>query len=414
MKMWDAADTIIVGNAFLNRGNVMDFAGLFANIASNYREKYLNLAQKFNPIQMPDPVKLPEPRPEVGTPDSPSAPVDDYTPSRDTVAAEKPDGAVTPNKTEGSETNATGESNQTGETGDTEAPAGDVPVERKPDGTYYYQRQAKLDYKLNLEFDLAAISRTVESIADGETTAIEELTAGGFGLHVGFDIKGSERVRTNMTEMDDTSRKHEVTKAKSRRAGMFAANSKDFAVKSFFKEASRVHRSLKEQSRGAHRTAVNKFAARFRLDNQFSFAHLQRFNVQTEQVASQSPDNVAGYVGSAGQVAETGSGQMMSAFFGAVDSYLGESEQAVLDKVTAFFDAAAEDLGFSGAMVEQARTHLTDTISGFFDRVETALAGMESRFVPQTEIPMPDVIPDPAVIEPLKPADMQDAQSLAT
>ncbi len=392
----------------------MDFAGFFANIASDYKEKYLDLAQKFNPVQMPDPIQAPnvhETKP-VEAPASPEAPVDEYTPSSDAVAAEKPDGAVTP------------QSNATGETNETNAPAGDVPtdevpVEQKPDGTYYYQRQAQLDYKLNLQFDLAAISRTVESIADGDTTAVEELTAGGFGLHVGFDIKGTERVRTNMTEMDDTSRKHEVTKAKSRRAGMFAANSRDFAVKSFFKEASRVHRSLKEHSRGAHRTAVNKFAARFRLDNQFSFAHLQRFNVQTEQVATQSPDNVAGYVSSAGQVAEAGSGNMMSAFFGAVDSYLGESEQAVLDKVTAFFDAAAEDLGFSGAMVEQARTHLTDTISGFFDRVETALAGMESRFVPPTDVPMPEVIPEPAVVEPavvepLKPADMVDAQSLAT
>jgi hypothetical protein len=148
------------------------------------------------------------------------------------------------------------------------------------------------------------------------------------------------------------------------------------------------------------------------MDTQFSFAHLQRFNVQTEQVAAARPGDVAGYVGSAGQVAEAGSGQMMSAFFGAVDSYLGESEQAILDKVTAFFDAAAEALGFSGAMVEQARTHLTDTISGFFDRVETALAGMEARFVPQVEIPIPEVIPDlPEIIDP-PVADLPQAADL--
>lgn len=377
----------------------MDFAGFFATIASNYREKYLSLAQQFNPPNMPAPIQQPEPTTPVSAPEAPTTPVDEYLPTGDPIPEKTTSSVVTP------------ENNQTNETN---APAGEVPVEQKPDGTYYYQRQARLDYQLNLEFDLAAITRTVESMADGDTEAIEEFAAAGFGLHVGFDIKGMQRVQTNVAELDDSARRHQLTEAKSRRAGRFAAQSRDFAVKSFFKEASRIHRSFNENASGTHRQAVNRFAARFRLDNQFSFAHLQRFNVQTEQVATQSPDNVANYVGSAGQVAEGGSGAMMTAFFDAVDAYLGESEQAILDKVTAFFDAAAEDLGFSGAMVEQARTHLTETISGFFDRVETAMAGMESRFVPQVGTPIPDVIPDPPADEPPEPADLQYRQALAT
>jgi len=376
----------------------MDIAGFFATIASNYREKYLNLAQRFTP-EMPVLTQQPEATTPVSAPEAPTTPVDEYLPTADPIPEKTPNSTTVP------------ENNQTNETN---APTGEIPVEQKPDGTYYYQRQARLDYQLNLQFDLAAITRTVENMAEGDTEAIEEFTAGGFGLHVGFDIKGIQRVRTNVAELDDPTRRHQLTEAKSRRAGQFAAQSRDFAVKSFFKEASRVHRSLNENASGTHRQTVSRFAARFRLDNQFSFAHLQRFNVQTERVASESPDNVANYVGSAGQVAEGGSGAMMTAFFDAVDAYLDDSEQAILDKVTAFFDAAAEDLGFSGAMVEQARTHLTDTISGFFDRVETAMAGMESRFAPQIETPIPDVVPEPPADELLKPADLQYRQALAT
>ncbi|MCD6249098.1 MAG: hypothetical protein J7J98_02040 [candidate division Zixibacteria bacterium] len=381
----------------------MDIAGFFTNIASSYREKYLNLAQRFSP-GMPTPTQQPEAPNVHGLReiDTPKAPIDEYLPTGDPVSKETPISTITPENKTSKPTN------------ETDTPTGEIPVEQKPDGTYYYQRQAQLDYQLNLKFDLATITRTIESIADGDTEAIEEFAAGGFGLHVGFDIKGIQRVRTNIAELDDPTRRHQLTEAKSRRAGQFAAQSRDFAVKSFFKEASRVHRSLNENASGKHRQTVSRFAARFRLDNQFSFAHLQRFNIQTERVADESPDNLPSYIGSAGQVAETGSGTMMTAFFDAVDAYLDDSEQAILDKVTAFFDAAAEDLGFSGAMVDQAREHLTGTIAGFFDRIETAMAGMESRFAPEISTPIPEVIPEPPANDPLKPADLEYSQALAT
>ena len=167
------------------QGCQMDIAGFFANIASSYKAKYISLAQQFNPISMPDPIQPPDLQAPVGEPEASGAPVDEYLPTADATSTETP-GTVTPNTSE--------IDRPTGE-----VPTSEVPVEQKPDGTYYYQRQARLDYQLNLEFDLAAISRTVESMAEGGSGSIEELVAGGFGLHVGFDIKGMQRVQTNMT-----------------------------------------------------------------------------------------------------------------------------------------------------------------------------------------------------------------------
>jgi len=226
-----------------------------------------------------------------------------------------------------------------------------------------------------------------------------------------------------MAEADDPGNRHQLTAASTRQASKFLFQSRDFALESFYSEASRIRRSLQESVRGTHRRAVNKFAARFRLDNRFSFAHLERFNVQTERITNDMPDEVANYVGSAGEIASKGSAEIMATFFDAVDSYLEDTEEAVLEKVTAFFDHAAEELGFSGAMVEQARAHLAGTIESFFGRADSAMAELETRFIPEPQVvsPMVETEPTELVIpatpqspEPYADAAAKDKYTLAT
>lgn len=389
----------------------MDISGFFATVANNFRDKYLDLAQQYQsmrPTTITQPVETP-------TQVTPSAPVDEYQPSGEvpTDTGEVPTGTgEVPVKSDlpitGEPPVAAGEQPvSTGGTTNADAPTAtdredlSVPIDQKPDGTYYYQRQARLDYKLDLRFNLGAMTQTIEKIADGESGSIEQFAAAAFGLEAGFDIRGVQRVRTNMIDADDPTRRHELTKAKEHHTSEFRAQSRDFKVRSFYDEATRLHRNLNESARGNHRQAVNQFALRYRLDNQFSFSQLQRFNTQTEQVAGEMPDAVGDYAVSAGNVAANGSPDMMATFFDAVDGYLNDSEAAILDKVTAFFDQAAEELGFSGAMVEQARTQLTESIEGFFDRVDQAVAQLEAKFVPEASIPViePDIAP------PLEPLD---------
>ena len=168
---------------------------------------------------------------------------------------------------------------------------------------------------------------------------------------------------------------------------------------SFYRESSRINSMLKESTRGAYKTAVSKFSARYRLDNRFSMAFAERFNAQTERVASDLPDEVANYVGSAGNVAAGGTNEMMNSFFDAVDAYLDGSEQKLLDNVTAFFDQTAAALGFEGATVDALRTDLTNSITSFFDAVDTAVSQLGQNYVPEidstvtTEIDLPTVTP---------------------
>ncbi len=277
----------------------------------------------------------------------------------------------------------------------------------RPDGTYYFMRRARLDYRMQLQFDLAAFTRSVQQAADGNAEAVEEFAAAGFGLTAALDFKGREVVQTNMTENSGTEGGTTPTvwqTARGRQAAAFGYQSRNFAVESFRREAVNIRRASKVTDFDGHRRTVNKFSLRFMLDNSFSFAFLDRFNIQTRDVAEQVPESLSSYLASAGNMAESGTSEMMAAFFDAVDGYLDEAEVTLADNVGRFFDLAAEALGFSGEMVDSAKVQLTETVASFFDQVETALASLQSRFLPpEAELPPGSGVPrdylDPAVAQ---------------
>lgn len=369
----------------------MDISGFLAAVANNQKNRYLSLANDMSAGRTPSyfkntPTESPAPS-EAATVETPQTKVDSYEPSDSANTATEKTAPAVENQTKPTDP----ENTQT-------------PVEKQPDGTYYYKRQAELSYKLDLSFNLSAVMQTVERIADGDTSSVDEFAAAAFGLNANFGLKGYQKVETNMTDETGDYRNRSYSASKSRSSGALAAQTKNFALQSFYNEASKVRRSLTESVRGDHRRSVNKFAVRYRLDNQFSMAFANRFNVQTQQVAEQAPDAVGSYVNSAGNIAAGGSTELMSTFFDAVDGYLSETEQGLLDKVTAFFDQAAAELGFSGDVVDMARDQLTGTITSFFDRVETALDGIEANFVSQPQIPeTPEV---PVVEAPAAEADV--------
>ena len=357
----------------------MNLTGFLAAVANNLLDKYEGLteqsrrmAQSLQPSQTTQPVAQEEPK-------AVSQPVDTYRPSEPTA---KP----------------------SSESEKQDQPTGSEPPEPEvgtnPDGTYYYRRAAKLEYQLDLRFDLAAILRTAQQVANGDTESIEQVAAAGFGLHAGFDLHGTQVVETNMTEGEGDSVTRQRLAAKSRRIGALAYRDRNFAMRSFYNEAAKIRSSLDESVQGDHRRTVNRFALRYRMDNQFSFGFAQRFNVQTKQIADRMPEAVSGYVNSAGELASTAGNDLMASFFDAVDGYLAESETALIDKVTQFFDLAAEQLGFSGAATDAMRDQLVGTIESFFDRVQSAVDGMEGNFVTAPSIPeLPETTPVPEAAE---------------
>jgi len=400
----------------------MGIMGFLQSVADNFSRRYADLAAQIQTRQ-PTYRQLPSQQPA----NEPPREIEDaYKPSgpADTALAEEPKDSVELSGDRPTDTPAPADNTDTSTTPAAADSDGDDAVEQNPDGTYYYRRAARLDYNLNLQFDLAAVQRTVRSLAEGDTETIEHLIAGGFGLSAAFDLKGSSTAETNMTGAETRTQPghaRSLSFLKSRQAHQFAANSRNFALDSFSNESSKLMRSHDELSRNGYRRAVNRFAMRYRLDSQFSFGYLQRFNMQTDRVANESPENLNRYVDTAGAVAEGGTTNMMATFFDAVDAYLNEAEQGLLEKAIGSFDQAVADLGFSETLSGAVREHLTDTIEGFFDRVETALGGMREHFGIETPVP-PDTPTIPPISQPsletdkptVDPAVTQDRESLAT
>ena len=106
-----------------------------------------------------------------------------------------------------------------------------------------------------------------------------------------------------------------------------------------------------------------------------------------------------------------GLSEMMATFFDAVESYLAETEAAITANTEAFFQSAAAELGFSDALVNYSAEQLTGTIESFFDRVESAVAELESYYVPEASLPAPES--DPVIPEPSETGPVSEAARLA-
>lgn len=256
--------------------------------------------------------------------------------------------------------------------------------------TYSFLSQSRLDYRMNLRFDLGTIVQTASELTEGESASLTSLVAGGFGLSTDLSFKGSqviERVANGDSQEGDRTSLRQKAMSRSSSVSQFAMQDKNFALQAFQKEAGQIKRTLRIKNVEGHTTAVRKFALRFRSDSSFQFASLQRFNVQTQQVSEGEPSRLGDYLEAAGSMAEKGTNEMMAAFFDAVDVHLDGAEDRLIAQANAAFDLAASELGFSQELVDFARDNLVGTIEGFFNRVEAAVEALESRFVSSIDSP---------------------------
>ncbi len=382
----------------------------FNQIANNFRDHYYNLARCLDDASNYRTTYINKPEESVQVQPEPK---DQYLPSAEALALAKaadktPDNVADPND----ELLApiAGDEDVPNESENEES----LPVvpEQNPDGTYYMKRQARLDYSMDLKFDLAAMTRTVAQMAEGETISIEQFAAAGFGLSANMSFSGFEKI----SEVGDRSGRpvhpsHQMDKFRgsAKMAGAFAANSRNFALNSFYNEASSIRRSSNVISNHGHRLSINKFAMRFSMDSKFEFANLRQFNVQTKQMADQNPGVVNSYINSAGDLAASGSSEMMATFFNAVEQYLDGAEDKLVANAIEAFDLAAAELGFSGELVDVAKEQFVATIESFFDRVDLAVSDIRTQFVsensdpiaPEIDVETPEVTEDPLMGNPL-------------
>lgn len=388
----------------------MQLLSLLTTFANQYQQRYLdrandairNLPPGYNRELLPDSAATPS-RPGLAEKIN-----DSYQPTADNSSETAPTIYSRPDNTtaDSTGTNPTISDPQIipGETDETVVPVDSDEYDNDAttgpaESTVTVKRQAELGYNLTLQFDMAAFTRTITSMADGEISEIDQIAIASFGLSVDFSLKGKETIEIKSEE--STSQQLHVLRKntlKSRQASTFQAVSRDFAAQAFSRTTldRRNHTDIKIKD--GVRRAVNKFSLRYRSDSRFSFSFAEKFNVQTKQVANSAEASLGKYVESAGEVAATGTMEMMEAFFNAVENYLADNHTQTSESVTAFFGEAAAALGFEGSdLAEFAENNLTSTIDNFFDSVSAAVSQLRELYVGDS--PTPDATSAPALSE---------------
>lgn len=274
--------------------------------------------------------------------------------------------------------------------GDTYTPQATAPTEEA--ATYSFLRQARLDYKLGLNFDLGAVTHLAQSYANGDLESMEEFAAAGFGFSGDFHISGQQLIEEVGGDPSGDSLRREFSMHSMERSGIKAYQDRSFGAQSFYRESMRTRHALHESVHDGHHKAVNSLDIRYKLDNRFQMSFLNRFDQQTQSMNDSSPEQLPDYFNSVDGLAQKGSSNMMATFFDAVDTYLDGAEEKMLAQATRAFEHAAAELGFDGAAVETVKDQMSATIGGFFNRVDQALEQVESTFVAPEPVAAPTLL----------------------
>ncbi|HOP06393.1 MAG TPA: hypothetical protein PLF13_03785 [candidate division Zixibacteria bacterium] len=273
------------------------------------------------------------------------------------------------------QTEQTDETTSTPETTDSYVPSS----ASDSDSTYRFEREARLDYSMTLQFNLSSFSRTVARIANGDMQALEEYAAASFGLTADMSFEGYQQIREYSDVSDQSS---SLRRSSQSVTSNFSSRSdwqnRQYQVRNFLSEASEVRRGLSLQVQNGHRSATNNLAARYRLDTSMSLKYMNAFNKQTTRLAESAPESLSDYFNTTASVAESAPIDILSGFFEATEEYLDAAEQSLTTQATEYFDMAVEELGFDGELVDMAREQLVDSVTGFFDRVDTAIDQIEN------------------------------------
>jgi hypothetical protein len=367
------------------------FSSFFNQIASKYVSHYNKLAEQTG--YTPAPI---ETEPEVS-----AFPVEEDKISLGETPIDESPGTTIADLSDSFEPGEIGTETDTAPVDET-ADAAEQDTALAPTGSSatYENKFSHLRYKLNLEFNMETFERSLHqlsTVSDGETTEIsetlEQLLGANFGLKTDLTLRGQSARETGSASV-------EGAESYKRGAGRFLA-------RGLQKQALGLKSALPSNNRGSYQLAVNRFALRYKSDTSFSLSHFTRF--QSQVTALNGDAALEGYTGAAGELAGSASNELMGAFFDAVQSHLGESEAALIEKVEQFFDIAATELGMSEATLDVAEAQLTDSIGSFFNRVGEAVNSRAADY--QTDLgaevaadPVGQIMPDaeviPEVIDP--------------
>lgn len=247
---------------------------------------------------------------------------------------------------------------------------------------------------LNMKFNLADFERIVTRLAqDAQDGALETTTTNKFsmGLHTDLNIiaRVDQKITYENPEALDQSNlnKNIGYRVNEKNARQIQLQSRQFKAESFYHESLSKRFQLDKSFSDGYLRISRKMSMRYTQDSSFSFSSLQKYSQQTE--ALEKTGNAEQYLNTTEALVDNQdvSGALIGEFFGMVDNYMDQAEDKLLNKIDDFFNDLNSQVGIEAKYTDRTKELLVSSVKSFFDKVEMAVNGVESRHIaPATDV----------------------------
>ncbi len=261
--------------------------------------------------------------------------------------------------------------------------------------------QARLN--LNMVFNLAEFTQTVAALAeDAEDGEINALTYSDLAIGLHTDLKAKAFIKEDYRIVDGEPLPTAHSKQWSRfnRLEATLMRSRGFEAAAFYRESLNTSQKLRQTYSQGFLRVARKLSMRYTQDFQLNMRALNFYNTQAESL--NQTGNLEGYINNTEALVDSpqASGGLIGQFFETVQSYLDGAEDKLIEKIDAFFQNLADQMGVDTGFLESARESLISSVGAFFEKVDQAVSSIESRYLASPE--------EPEQVEP--PADAEIRQ----
>jgi hypothetical protein len=281
------------------------------------------------------------------------------------------------------------------------------PAENQPDETDddVLLARSKASARLNLDmvFNLAEFTQTVAALAeDAEDGEINTLTYSDLAIGLHTDLKAKAFIKEDYRILEGEG--NPLPTAHSKQWSLFnrleatLMRSRGFEAAAFYRESLNTSQKLRQTYSQGFLRVARKLSMRYTQDFQLNLRALNLYNNQAQ--ALDQTGNIGAYLGNVEIMADSPDtpGDLIGQFFEAVQSYLDGAEDKLIEKIDAFFENLAAEMGVDTSFLDGARESLISSVDSFFDRVDQAVGSIEGRYIESPEEPEP--IEPPGDMEP--------------
>jgi len=144
---------------------------------------------------------------------------------------------------------------------------------------------------------------------------------------------------------------------------------------------------LSIQYRNGYRTIQQSISQRFHEDLSLQAELMKKFDSTAQNVITKQPESTGKFLKTTDKLVKNVkvSGETITKFFDAVESYIDKTKKVLHKKIDKFLDRIQKDFNIEREKLDTIRANLHSKVDKFFDKVDTMLGQLESESLKELE-----------------------------